>query len=385
MSWSAVPLGKLMVDGLPSVDPAKYSDELFELWSIPAFDSGKPDFEYGREIGSQKKLVQESDVLLSRIVPHIRRSWVVTRPQNGVRQIASGEWIVFRSDSFHPAYLRHVLMSDAFHNEFMMTVAGVGGSLLRARPESVKSIRIPLPPLTEQKRIAAILDAADALRAKRRVALAMLDELSDSMFIDRFARPRSAYKVSRLSDLTSRITDGVHQKPNYTEDGIAFISVKDITTGILKFEKCKFISEEDHLRFTRRCKAERGDVLYTKVGATYGRPALVDTDREFSLYVSVCLIKPKRDLVEPAYLCAALGTSAVKRQADRKIKGIGVPDLHLDQIQSFQIPVPPISEQRQFVDELTLIANSKALSTKAFEESDYLFKSLQSRAFRGEL
>ena len=189
-----------------------------------------------------------------------------------------------------------------------------------------------------------------------------------------------------LADVTTRITDGVHQKPTYTDSGIPFISVKNITTGVLQFENCKYISRVDHDKFTRRCKAEKGDVLYTKVGATYGRPALVvDTDREFSIYVSVCLLKPKRNLIEPAFLCETLRSLAVKRQADRKIKGIGVPDLHLDQIQSFIIPKPPLAEQRRYVADLSSIEIVKSKQATALEMLDALFASLQHRTFRGEL
>jgi type I restriction enzyme, S subunit len=189
-----------------------------------------------------------------------------------------------------------------------------------------------------------------------------LDAIVQSIFLEMFGDPITnpkGNKVVKLADVTTRITDGVHQKPNYTEGGVPFISVKNITTGSLRFDDCKFISREDHEKFTKRCRPELHDILYTKVGATYGRPALINTDMEFSIYVSVCLIKPKHDLVDPRFLCAALGTSAVKSQADRRIKGIGVPDLHLDQIQSFLIPLPSLSEQQEFTRRIEAIEHLK--------------------------
>jgi type I restriction enzyme, S subunit len=106
---------------------------------------------------------------------------------------------------------------------------------------------------------------------------------------------------------------------------------------------------------------------------------------EFSIYVSVCLIKPKHDLVDPRFLCAALGTSAVKSQADRRIKGIGVPDLHLDQIQSFLIPLPSLSEQQEFTRRIEAIEHLKATHRESLAQLNALFASLQHRAFRGEL
>ena len=379
-----VALSEIIATKSGSVDPSKFTDEIFDLYSIPAFDKGQSELVAGSEIGSSKQVVQPGDVLLSKIVPHIRRAWIVGK-NRGRRIIASGEWIVFRSDRAAAGYLRQVLVGDPFHAEFMNTVAGVGGSLVRARPSHVAKIKIPLPPLAEQRRIAEVLDRAEALRAKRRAALAQLDALTQSLFLDLFGDPVSnpkGVKVVRLAEVATRITDGVHQKPNYTESGVPFISVKDITTGKLIFDQCKFISVDDHERFTKRCKPERLDILYTKVGATYGRPAIVETDREFSLYVSVCIIKPRKDLIDPYFLNAAMGTSAVKNQADRRIKGIGVPDLHLDQIQSFLIPLPSMSQQREFTRRVTAVESLKTAQRAALAELDALFATLQHRAFR---
>ena len=265
---------------------------------------------------------------------------------------------------------------------------GNGATFKEVSKATVSRIEIPLPSLNEQRRIAEVLDRAQALRAKRRTALAQLDLLSQSIFIHMFGDPVSNPKgmtVVRLADVATRITDGVHLKPDYTKVGIPFISVKDITTGNLVFDDCKFISLEDHERFTKRCKPERHDILYTKVGATYGRPALIETDREFSIYVSVCLIKPRKELVHPHFLSVVLATPAVKKQADRRVKGIGVPDLHLDQIQSFLIPLPSMEEQHEFARRILTVEKLKKTQRASLAEFEGLFASLQYRAFRGEL
>ena len=132
MTAVAVPLGELMLSKKRSVDPRKYPSEQFELFSIPAFDAGTPETVCGSEIGSSKQVLERHDVLLSRIVPHIRRSWVV-QPRSERRKIGSSEWIVFRSDRFEPKYLRHVLTSDRFHLAFMQTVAGRGRVLAESQ------------------------------------------------------------------------------------------------------------------------------------------------------------------------------------------------------------------------------------------------------------
>jgi type I restriction enzyme S subunit len=171
-----------------TVDPTKFPSEYFELLSIPAFDVGKPEIAIGAEIGSTKQVVQEGDVLLSKIVPHIRRAWVV-KPTTNHRLIASGEWIVFRDSRFDPNYLRHLLTADGFHRQFMQTVSGIGGSLLRARPAEVAKIKVPLPPKIEQRRIATILDKADCLRRKRQAAVRLADQFLRATFIELFGNP----------------------------------------------------------------------------------------------------------------------------------------------------------------------------------------------------
>jgi type I restriction enzyme S subunit len=286
-----------------------------------------------------------------------------------------------------PEFAKYLIRSPAFRSR-LSTFINKAVNQASVSIGNLKTIPVVVPALEEQRRIADVLDRAEELRSKRREAIAQLDTLTQAIFLEMFGDPVTnpkGIKVVRLSEITTRITDGVHQKPNYTENGVPFISVKNITTGSLKFEDCKFISLDDHLKFTKRCKAERLDILYTKVGATYGRPALVDTDCEFSIYVSVCLIKPDKKLIDPFFLNAALGTTAVKSQADRKIKGIGVPDLHLDQIQNFLIPLPSMKEQQEFAHRVEAVEKLKAAHRASLSELDALFASLQHRAFRGEL
>ena len=202
MSWPTVPAAELMLKRGGSVNPANYPDETFELLSIPAFDKGEPEIVEGKAIGSSKSCVQPNDVLLSKIVPHIKRCWVVPAPQSKYRQIGSGEWIIFRSDKIHPPFLRHFLTSEIFHKQFMNTTAGVGGSLVRARPAEVGNIEIPLPPLPEQKRIAAILDKADAIRRKRQQAIQLADDFLRAVFLDMFGDPNSNPKGADILSMT---------------------------------------------------------------------------------------------------------------------------------------------------------------------------------------
>lgn len=387
MSTAAtVALGEIMPSRDGPVDPANHPEEVFDLYSIPAFDNGLPEVVAGRQIGSAKQIVRPGDVLLSRIVPHIRRTWIVSKNSNR-RTIASGEWIVFRSARADPSYLRHVLVGDPFHSEFMRTVSGVGGSLLRARPAYVAQIRIPLPSLQEQRRIAEILDRAEALRAKRRAALAQLDTLTQSIFLDMFGDPsRNPKGWSRVEvgDVVFGASDGPHVSPEYSEDGIPFLSTRNVRAGEIIWKDLKFISREDAEIHWRKCRPVRGDVLYTK-GGTTGLAAAVRTTEPFALWVHVALLKPNPSKVDPIWLESMLNTEFCYRQSQELTHGIANRDLGLTRMVKIRMFLPPLHLQRDFVRCVAALEELRARQQSAVSQVNALFESLQHRAFRGEL
>lgn len=249
-------------------------------------------------------------------------------------------------------------------------------------------IEIQLPPLESQKKIATALDTANALIEKRKEQIEKLDLLIKSQFIEMFGDPVTnpkGWEIKRLGALTNKITDGVHQKPIYTTYGVPFISVANINKGVLNFDDCKFVSEEDYLKMTKSVKPEQGDILYTKVGATYGIPAFIDTDKRFCLYVSVCLIKPISELINARFLAISMSMPYIKRQADERIRGIGVPDLHLNQISEFNICVPKRVEQEEFVQFVEQVETQKALLKKSLADMEQNYQSLLQKCFKGEI
>ena len=104
-----------------------------------------------------------------------------------------------------------------------------------------------------------------------------------------------AWSWCRLGVILTKLTDGTHSTPKYQINGIPFLSVKDVSGGSLSFSSCKFISESEHRELYNRCNPEIGDLLLTKVGTT-GIPAIVDTEREFSLFVSPETVNERNNL-----------------------------------------------------------------------------------------
>ena len=221
---------------------------------------------------------------------------------------------------------------------------------------------IPVYPSEEQKEIVHSLDVVSTIIEQRLNELKRLDELIKARFVEMFGNAEngeSKYPLALLGNLAAKISDGVHAKPEYTESGRPFLSVVNINQKKVDFTDCKYVSEEAYQKMIKSTYPEKGDVLYTKVGATYGIPAYVDTDTEFCLYVSVCLIKPDHNKINSRFLAIQMDTPFVKHQADKRIKGIGVPDLHLNQIKEFQIVCPPRQLQDEFVEFVKQIDKSK--------------------------
>lgn len=271
-------------------------------------------------------------------------------------------WLVIHDENkvFDKIYLYYLLSSPNMYSEFKRLA--VGGVVNNLNSQLVRNVSVAIPPLEEQSRIVAELDLLTGIIDKQNAQLKELDNLAQAIFYDMFGDPienPKGWEVKKLSDVCSLITDGVHAKPVYVEQGVPFVSVKDITTGKLIFDDVKYVSASDHATMFKRCPVANGDILYTKVGATYGRPALVDTDKEFSLYVSVALLKPRRDVVNNVFLCHQMATDFVKHQADKSIKGIGVPDLHLNMIRNFHILVPPKSLQLDFNSRIVYVEKQK--------------------------
>jgi len=262
-----------------------------------------------------------------------------------------------------------------------------GTTRQRVNLSNFRRLPVPLPPLSEQRRIAEILDKADALRAKRRAALAQLDTLTQSIFLDMFGDPATnpkGWPTARLGELCSRITDGTHQPPKWSETGNPFLFVSNVISGELDFNTAKFISDETYAELTRRCPIEVGDVLYSTVGS-YGVPALVRTERRFAFQRHIAHLKPDRRELDPEFLRVMLASPPLRRQADCVARGIAQKTVNLADIREFMVFKPPLDVQRELARSVTRVETLKAIHSKARGQCDGLFASIQHRSFSGEL
>lgn len=159
------------------------------------------------------------------------------------------------------------------------------------------------------------------------------------------------WKWCRLGSILYKLTDGTHSTPSYTTTGIPFLSVKDMSSGKLNFSSCKFISNIEHKELYSRCNPEYGDLLLTKVGST-GIPVIVDTDKPFSLFVSVALLKFNQHLVYNRFLQILINSPMVQLQVTDNTRGVGNKNWVMRDIANTIIVLPPLAEQKRIVEKL---------------------------------
>ena len=370
----------------PTVTPSVYGDSKVELWSIPAFDAGSPEIVEAKLIGSSKKVIVPGDVLLAKIVPHIKRAWVVSE-KNEFIKLASTEWIVFHSERYFSEFLTMALTEPIFHAKLLSTISGMG-SLKRANPKKLGEFYIPCPPIQEQIRIMEKLSKLKSIidnyqfehlkytelgkRFPNQLKNSILQEAIQGRLVPQLeSEPKvelrnekesfeipfeipSKWQWTTLEQICLQITDGEHKTPKYQNGGVPFLSVKDISSKKLNFSNTKFVSLEDFNVIKKRCHPQKGDILLSKVGST-GIPAIVDTDKEFALFVSVALLKLNKLLVLDKFLWYLLQSPLVQKQAKENTRGIGNKNWVLKAIKATVVPLPPILEQRRIVGQLEKI------------------------------
>ena len=196
----------------------------------------------------------------------------------------------------------------------------------------------------------------------------------------------------RFSAIYRLLTDGTHNTPKYTETGIPFISVKDMSSGKLSFSNTKFISEEEHKILSARCCPEYGDLLISKVGTT-GIPLIIDTDKEFSIFVSLALIKFFPNHIDSKFLIHLINSPLVQEQVKRDTRGVGNKNWVLTAISNTLLAIPPLVEQKRIVskiEEIMPIADKYEKSQEALDRLnteiyDKLKKSVLQEAIQGKL
>ena len=282
-------------------------------------------------------------------------------------------------------YLYHFLRTVDFYG---LTSATTVPAL---RKSELERLSVPLPPLPEQRRIAEILDKADALRAKRRIALALLDTLTQSIFVDMFGDPATnpkGWPISRVGAVAKQIRGVTYSKGEGAKEPKAGflpilragnIAAGDIVMDDLVFVPAERVAEEQLLRSS--------DVLIaTSSGSLHvvGKAARVQDDMPVGFGAFCKVLRPGSE-VDPTFFAAFFSTQHYRRRVSQLAAGININNLRKEHLDNFQLPRPPRDLQRAFAAIIAATIACRASSRGSLSLLNALFASLQHRAFRGEL
>ena len=287
-------------------------------------------------------------------------------------------------EKIYNRYLMWQLKSENIQNQIMKNKTGTAlPQLPISKLEKIELFIVDN--IQEQIEIATKLDKIQEIIDIRKKQIEELDKLIKSQFVEMFGNVndnKNSYEIKTLSEVFEFIKDGTHSTPTYTDDkinGIKFLSAKDVTKGIINWENIKYIPLELHEQLVKRVKPQKDDILLAKNGTT-GVCAKVDRDEIFDIYVSLALLRPKEGYLVD-YLVQAINNDMTKEQFDRSLKGVGVPNLHLGEIQKVKIIVPPIELQNKFADIVKQIDKQKFEIQKNLEEMQKLQESLMNKYF----
>lgn len=200
---------------------------------------------------------------------------------------------------------------------------------------------------------------------------------------------KEGWELKKLGEVCEKITDGTHQTPKYFESGFTFLSSKNVKNRTIDWEDVKYIDEAQHQNLQKRVSPRLGDVLLAKNG-TVGVAAIVDREVVFDLYVSLALLRPLYDKVISKFLWYFINSENARSQFFKRVKGIGVPNLHLKEIREVVMSLPPLSEQSQIITFLDRafaeIDRAKANLEQNIINAEELFQSKLNELFsqRGE-
>ncbi|WP_405109603.1 restriction endonuclease subunit S [Paenibacillus sp. FSL K6-1217] len=447
-NWVWVRLKYISTASRSGIEPSKYQDEVFELYSVPSFVNNAPEILLGKEINSNKQVVEENDVLICKINPRINRVWIVNK-KNKYMQIASTEWIVVSNYRMYSRYLMYLFRSPYFRSVLTSNVSGVGGSLTRARPNDVNKYPIAIPPLNEQKRIAdkierllskinlakqlieeaketyelrraAILDKAfrGELTAKWRKENPNLidgDELYEKIKEERFdaiETNREAIEVKQIFEAFTleesvdsnnwiylkanmfcfNISCGGTPSEHISESGeIPFLKVYNIVDNKVAFDyKSQFISKEISNSKLKKSVLNPKDVIMNIVGPPLKKIAIIPDDfSEWNMNQAIVRFRPIRSVL-PEYVYYCLQFEDTLKEVINQTKGVvGQSNISISQSRNLIMPIPSTEEQKEIVAILDCLIekeNQMLDRLRGLQKNlDLTEQSILSKAFKGEL
>lgn len=337
-------------------------------------------------VKNNEKMLSAGDILVSSA-----NSWSLVGkccqvPKLEYPSTAGGFISILRptTEKLESSYLYRWFSSDVVQRK-LRSLANQTTNISNLNHKRTLDLRIPLPPLAEQKRIARILDAADALRTKRREALAQLDTLLRSTFLDMFGDPVAnpmGWKETRVGDATQIGTGStpLRKNKNYYDGSIPWVKSTEVDWG--KITATSECVSADGVKAARLKLYPKGSIVLALYGQgkTRGKCAVLGIDATIN---QACCVLTPRDPISTPYLFQFLKDSYHRLRGESR--GGNQENLNMGIVRRFPVPVPPLEAQQRYADVAEFVEKQRTSQFAHLAELDTLFSSLQSRAFRGDL
>jgi type I restriction enzyme S subunit len=264
-----------------------------------------------------------------------------------------------------------------------------GATIPHVNGNSLKEIQIPLPPLSTQKRIAEILDAADALRRKDQELIKKYDELAQAIFIDMFGDPvknEKGWDVKKLKSICKSINVGFVGvcEPFYTDKnvGVPLIRTGNLGEGFLKLEKVKYVTKEFHDK-QKKSILQKNDILIARHGDN-GKAVLYNADFPEANCLNIVILRLE-STSNPIFMTSLLNHDSLRKWISGKIGGATQKVINTKALYDVPVISINIQEQNNFGNLIKFVENQKSLAFQELENANSLFETLIQKAFKGEL
>jgi type I restriction enzyme S subunit len=402
VSWPLVQIGRY-AEKVRTWNPTADSEGIFRYIDLSSIDKSRKiiDLDNVAEISAvdapsrARQLVVAGDVLVATVRPNLNGVAMVPKELNGAT--ASTGYCILRADekNLHGQYLYYWVQTGFFVEDMMSKATGANYPAISDK--IIKESHIPLPPLSEQKRIAAILDKAYAIRSKRQQAIQLADDFLRAVFLDMFGDPVTnpkGWEVKKVSECLAegiilQVQDGNHgndhpKVSDFVEEGIPFVTANVVRRGQVLFDNCYYLGNE-WLNKLRVGFAKPRDVLLSHKGSL-GFTAVLDgsfSDYIFSPQTTYYRVDEVR--IVPEYLKAYFDSMFFQRLLEKE--GIQSTRAYVGITRQKELPImlPGIQLQREFMG---ILAKFESMTEKVASSSNELpdcVDSLSQKAFCGEL
>ena len=390
--WPVIELNRIVSIRAGTLSPARYPSEVFELYSIPGFDRGEPELLSGSEIKSSKNNICPGDVLFSKLNPRIPRAWIVPT-RDAFRQISSTEFLplVCNPEVLDSRYLRYYLMTSRVRQRLSPSTEAATKSRSRIKPFQLLAELIPLPRLSEQRRIVDILDQAARLRRLNAIANAKADSIFQALFTRMFGDPATNPMGWRTAPLGTALTDtqyGISTRATTDRTGVPILRMNNISpAGEIMLDHLKFVNLDT--RELEKHLLHPGDLLFNRTNSVdlVGKTGLW-TKPDFSAVAASYLIRIRvdRDRLVPTYFWALMNTSYMKTLLRTNARrAVGMANINATELRRLPGMLPPLQLQNRYAALAGSVRRDREYRRLCTTLTDRLSCNLMDKAFSGSL